>query len=194
MVLDRAHAAGLARKAAQGDTAAFRGLIEATQGVVYRVALRVVRDAADAEDVVQETYVKAWQSLARMRDPEAVVGWICAIARHVATDRVRAKRSRPQAFSDADAARIAVERLTSDAPGADTLVASRQTREVVQRALDELDEKYRLALVLKDVDGLSAAEVSEALGIPIGTVESRATRAREKLAAKLKRLVAGGKL
>lgn len=185
---------GLAAKAAQGDSAAFRMLIEQTQGVVYRVALRTVGDSADAEDVVQETYVRAWQKLSTLKDTAAVSGWLCRIARNVATDKLRARKSRPQVFANDDDAREAVDRLVSDAPGADALVNSRQVGAVVQAAVAELDERYRVALLLKDVDGMSAPEIAAALEIPVGTVESRASRAREQLGKKLARFVKDGRL
>ena len=185
---------GLATKAARGDSAAFRLLIEQTQGVVYRVALRTVGDSADAEDVVQETYVRAWQKLSTLKDTAAVSGWLCRIARNVATDKLRARKSRPQVFADDDAARDAVDRLVADDPGADSLVNSKQVGAVVQAAVAELDERYRVALLLKDVDGMSAPEIASALEIPVGTVESRASRAREQLGKKLLRFVKEGKL
>lgn len=185
---------GLASKAAQGDSASFRLLIEQTQGVVYRVALRTVGDSADAEDVVQETYVRAWQKLSTLKDTAAVSGWLCRIARNVATDKLRARKSRPQVFANDDDAREAVDRLVSDAPGADALVNSRQVGAVVQAAVSELDERYRVALLLKDVDGMSAPEIAAALEIPVGTVESRASRARDQLGKKLARFVKDGRL
>lgn len=183
----------LARRASQGDSAAFRALIEATQGVVYRVALRTVGDSADAEDVVQETYVRAWQKLSTLKDTAAVTGWLCRIARNVATDKLRARKSRPQVFSNEEDARVAVDRLVSDAPGADSLVNSRQVSAVVREAVSELDERYRTALLLKDVDGMSAPEIARALDVPVGTVESRASRAREQLGKKLARFVTAGR-
>jgi RNA polymerase sigma-70 factor (ECF subfamily) len=186
--------AELARKAAQGDTGAFRSLIEATQGVVYRVALRSIGNDADADDVVQETFVRAWQKLGTMKNEAAVVGWLCAIARNVATDRRRARKNHPAPFVDDESARVAVERLCSDAPGAESLVSSRESAAVVRAAVAELDEKYRIALLLKDVDGMSAPEIAAALDIPVGTVESRASRARSLLAGKLRRLMEKGKL
>ena len=88
--------AALAARAARGDSVAFRALLNATSAVVYRVALRTVGDSADAEDVVQETYVRAWQRLPTLKDHGAVVGWLCRIAANIATDKLRARKSRPQ--------------------------------------------------------------------------------------------------
>src|SRR5262245_41114887 len=79
----------LARRAAQGDRDAFRGLVDETHRTVYRVALRVTNDRADAEEVVQETYIRVWEGIRSLRDPAAALAWICQISRYVARDRVR---------------------------------------------------------------------------------------------------------
>lgn len=186
--------AALAARAARGDSTAFRALLNATNGVVYRVALRTVGDTADAEDVVQETYVRAWQRLPGLKDHGAIVGWLCRIATNIATDKLRARKSRPQVLANDDDARIAVERLTNDTPGAESLINSREVSAVVRAAVMEVDERYRVAMLLKDVDGLPAAEIAAALDIPVGTVESRASRGRDQLKQRLSKLVRSGKL
>lgn len=186
--------AALAARAARGDSKAFRALLDATSGVVYRVALRTVGDSADAEDVVQETYVRAWQRLPTLKDHGAIVGWLCRIASNIATDKLRARKSRPQVLASDDDARVAVERLTNDTPGAESLINSREVSAVVRAAVMDIDERYRVAMLLKDVDGLSAAEIAAALDIPVGTVESRASRGRDQLKQRLTKLVRSGKL
>jgi len=194
MVADRDQLAELARKAALGDSHAFRQLVVATTDLVYRVALRTVGTSADAEDVVQDTFVRAWQKLSTLNDPAAVAGWLCRIARNIGTDKLRARKNRPTVFGDDDTARIAVERLVSDAPGAETLINSTETAAVVRAALEQVDEKFRIALLLKDVDGLPAATIATMLDIPVGTVESRASRGRDQLGKVLARFVKAGKL
>src|SRR5258706_11544707 len=78
--------AEIARKAALGDRDAFEALVEATHGVVYRVAFRVCGSRADAEDVVQDTFIRALSGLSTVKDLGATQGWLCAIARNFATD------------------------------------------------------------------------------------------------------------
>ncbi len=185
---------GLAERAARRDEVAFRALIDATHGLVYRVSLRLIGDHASAEDIVQETFVRAWQKLDTLRDTATVTAWLCRIASNLARDRLRAQRVRPKVFDNDDDAARAIERLHSDAPGADSLVNSREVRVVVRAAVASLDERFRVVLLLKDVDGMSAPDIAKLLDIPVGTVESRASRARDQLGKKLMRLSAQGRL
>lgn len=194
MDLDRDQLADLTRRAAAGDSAAFRRLVVAMTDTVYRVALRTVGTSADAEDVVQDTWVRAWQKLPTLKDHHAVAGWLCQIARNISTDKLRSKKRRPTVFADDDTARVAVERLVSDVPGAESLVNSSETAAVVREALQHVDEKYRVAMLLKDVDQLSAATIATMLEIPVGTVESRASRGRDQLGKVLARFVRSGRL
>jgi RNA polymerase sigma-70 factor (ECF subfamily) len=186
--------ARLARLAGDGDEAAFRQLIELTHARMFQVALRVCGGRAEAEDAVQDAYLRAWQSLPRLREPSKVVGWLAAIARNAARDRMRARRRRPAPFLDEETERTAVALLTSDDPDGEAVIGSEQTRVVVAAALETIDEKFRVPMLLKDVDGLSGAEVAELLGVPVGTVESRATRGRAKLAKRLRKLIDEGRL
>src|SRR5438067_2414176 len=85
----------LSRRSAAGEERAFGELVEHTHRVVYRLALRILGARADAEDVVQETFTRAWQGLATVRDHGAVLGWLCQVARHVSYERLRQQRRRP---------------------------------------------------------------------------------------------------
>ena len=114
--------------------------------------------------------------------------------RRLLADKLRARKSRPQVLASDDDARVAVERLTNDTPGAESLINSREVSAVVRAAVMDIDERYRVAMLLKDVDGLSAAEIAAALDIPVGTVESRASRGRDQLKQRLTKLVRSGKL
>lgn len=182
----------VARAAAGGDRDAFRALVEATSAVVYRVALRSLGEPADADDVVQETYVRAWRSLDRLRDPAAVVGWLCRIAANVAADLHRSRGRRRTWSLDAsseDGAAL-VERLSSDDPDPEKQVGDAQLARAALALVGELSEKHRMVLLLREVDGMSYAEIAGALGLSVGTVESRLHRARAALARKIARLEA----
>jgi RNA polymerase sigma-70 factor (ECF subfamily) len=182
----------LAERAAKGDRAAFAGLVEATKDVVYRVALRTTGSAQDAEDVVQETFVRAWSSLSRVDDLRAIRAWLCAVARNAATDRVRSS-ARRRAWSidaprDDDAAPLR-DALVADAPGPDVQLESAQAGAMLAGAIAALKEKHRVVLTLREIDGLGYEEIAEALGVAVGTVESRLHRAREALVKKLRHTV-----
>jgi RNA polymerase sigma-70 factor (ECF subfamily) len=181
----------LVERAAQGDARAFGALVERTHAVVYRLALRMLGGAAEAEDAVQETYVRAWQSLGSLRDRRAALGWICGIARNVASERRRARGRRRFVSLDqpaSDDAPAPLEELAGNEAGPDERLASAEVGARVLAALEGLKEKHRLILSLREIDGMSYEEIASALGVPVGTVESRLYRARAALAKKLKAL------
>jgi RNA polymerase sigma-70 factor, ECF subfamily len=183
--------ADLAGKAAGGDRRAFRALVDRTHRTVYRVALRILDDSAGAEDVVQETYVRAWRGLAKIRDPLAAYGWICRIARNVATDQLRA-RGRKKALSldlpVGEGRSPLVELLVHPAAGPERRMGDAEVARAVREAIASLKEKHRLVLTLRELDGMSYEELAIALGCSLGTVESRLHRARKALARKLRGL------
>jgi len=182
--------AAAAARARAGERAAFRELIELSSPRIYRLALRVVRDPDEADDVVQETYIRAWDRIEELRDPAAVTGWLSRIARNAARDRLRWwKRLRREPFDDATGlARLMAEAQTRGARSPDEELASAETSAALARAVAALPERQRVVLLLREVDGMSYEEIAEALGIPIGTVESRLHRGRAALARRLERL------
>lgn len=183
--LDPDRLATLLTRARGGDAGAFRSFVEETTPVVYRLALRTLADEHEAEDAVQETYVRAWQALDRVRDAQAALAWVCRVARNVAADRARARgrRARP-AFGDEE--QRWAERLASEAEDPHALLESAEARRFVRGVIDELPEKHRVVLWLREVDQLSTEETAAALGVAVGTVESRLSRARAALAKKVK--------
>lgn len=173
-----------AHRAQAGNAGAFRELVEGSHETVFRLAAALVGDRDEAADVVQETYMRAWDRLEELREPGAVMGWLCRIARNVAQDRRRGWWSRIRApLDEADP--------PFDAPDAaaapDEALATAERAAAVRRALSRLPEKHRVVLVLREVEGMSYEEVAEALGVPVGTVESRLHRARRGLARRLGR-------
>ena len=177
--------ADVARRARDGEAAAFRVLVERTSGALFRIALRTLDDRAEAEDVVQESYAKAWQSMGALREPGAVLGWLARITQNLARDRLRARKARPTTSLDDDERRVIAERLCAADPGADQVASDKQTSAFVHEVLGTLKEKHRVVLLLKEVDGMTADEIGALLGIPAGTVESRLVRARGILAKKI---------
>jgi len=172
--------APLAERTRDGDPAAFRELVEATSARLYRLARHLMRDADEAEDVVQETYIRAWQRRGDLRDPQAVVPWLSRIARNAARDRLRWWRRRPER------ARVEIEPPAAESP-ADAQLVDAQRGAEVRRALDVLSEKHRVILLLREVEDMSYEQIAELLGLPLGTVESRLHRARAALASKLEK-------
>jgi RNA polymerase sigma-70 factor (ECF subfamily) len=171
-----------AERARAGDTAAFRDVVRATQGTIFRLAAALVTDGDEAADVVQETYIRAWDAREALRDGAAALGWLCRIARNVAHDRRRTWWSRIRAPMDEAALEA---RPAEDDPPADEALAAAQSARTVRRALAALPEKHRVVLTLREVEGMSYEEIAVALGVPVGTVESRLHRARAGLARRL---------
>jgi RNA polymerase sigma-70 factor (ECF subfamily) len=163
-----------------GDPEAFRALVGETHATVFRLAAALVSDRDEAADVTQETYVRAWGRVGELRDGAAALGWLCRIARNVAHDRRRSWWSRMRAPLDALAGEAAPR---EEAPDASLAAAERAS--AVRAALAKLPEKQRVVLALRELEGLSYDEIAAALGVPVGTVESRLHRARGALARRL---------
>jgi RNA polymerase sigma-70 factor (ECF subfamily) len=181
---DDASASGLrlaAERTRAGDPAAFREMVRATHGTVFRLAAALVADRDEAADVVQETYIRAWDARGALRDGAAALGWLCRIARNVAHDRRRSWWSRIRApLEDA-----ALEARPAAGGAADEALAAAESARSVRRAMAALPEKHRVVLALREVEGMSYEEIAAALGVPVGTVESRLHRARAGLARRL---------
>ena len=178
-------------RAASGDREAFRRLVDQTHRTVYRLAFHILGSEQDAEDVVQETYIRTWKGLPTLRNPKVVASWIYRVARNAAYDRLR-KRSRQKADSldrpaGEDLAPL-VELLASDQPGPEDRFGSAEVTAAIRAALLKLKEKHRLILTLREVEGMSYEEIGTALGCSLGTVESRLHRARKALARRLRTL------
>jgi RNA polymerase sigma-70 factor (ECF subfamily) len=159
-------------RAQAGDKAAYGHLVQRYQRLVVSVAYRHGLDLAEAEDVAQETFVKAWLALPRYRESAGSLrAWLCRIA--INTTRDVHRRERP-------AQELDEHMPDSDHNPADQAEAQSK-RWAVRRALDQLPAASRAALVLREYEGLSYAEIADALGIPLGTVMSRLNYARSRL-------------
>lgn len=163
-------------KARRGEGAAFAELVERHAGALYRLAYALVSDAADAEDVLQETLIAVYRQAGRFRRESAVKTWMSAILVRQAA-RLRRHRARRRAES-LDAAGERAGR----GGGADF-------RLDLAEALEDLSPEHREVIALREIRGLSYAEIAEALAVPRGTVESRLHRARQALRERLKEYV-----
>ena len=149
-----------------------RVMIDEHSGAVYRVALGVVRDPSLAEDVTQETMISAWKSLATYRGEGSERSWILRIAHNTAVSTLRRIR---------DEATDPGLRPDRPVPGAEVHAAGRGDLAVLRSALDSLDELSRSIVILRDVEGLSYAEIADTLAVPVPTVKTRLLRARREL-------------
>lgn len=156
--------------------AAFAEVVDRHARRLHAVCLRILGSHADAEEAVQETFVRLARSAASFRGDAALSTWLFRVAHNVCTDRIRHEARRPRT-PVADVAELA------EAPSTDEQHAADARAEIgeVGRALRRLDETSRTLLLLVAVDGLSYAEAAEATGQAVGTVKSRVSRARVRL-------------
>ncbi len=179
----------LVGRAAAGDHDAFEALVLAYQKQVYNLALRMAGNPDDALDLSQETFLRAWRGLPSFRAGAAFSTWLYRLAGNVCIDFLRRRRREktvPLYAPDGEGGETGLD-LPSPIPDALAQALSRFEREQVAWALSRLEPDYRAALTLRAVDGLSYAEIAEALDIPAGTVKSRIARAREKMRALLQK-------
>jgi RNA polymerase sigma-70 factor (ECF subfamily) len=167
---------GSTPEGSSGDEAAFAALVREHARAVFGVVFRRVGDRVMAEDLSQETFLRAWRARDSYRgDPSEIRGWLCTIASNVARDHVRAVRRRPReeegTFIDIPA--------TDDDPASYAEAADSLLR--LRSALAELPSNQREMFLLRERDGLSYKEIAVVLGCPIGTVMSGLARAREQL-------------
>ena len=146
--------------------------------LAYRVALGVLRNSAEAEDVAQDAMLRAYRNFHRLRDRERFRGWIARTAWRLALDRIRAagRRERREFFAQ----------VNGPEQGVENIVASHEFQQHVERAMDALPEKLRLVMVLAAIEGYDTREVAALLAIPEGTVRSRLFHARKQMAESLK--------
>lgn len=152
---------------------------------LYGAAMRLTRNPADAEDLVQETYVKAFKSAGKYAPGTNLRGWLFTILHnHFLNDRRRAKASPVDA--DSEVVERASAALTSDVETAEQALVQRASDDEVRAALDAVPDPFRQAVWLRDAEGFSYVEIAEMLNIPAGTVMSRISRGRRLLAAELR--------
>ncbi len=164
----------------------YTALVETHLDALHRTAARLTRNAQEAEDVVQETFLRAWRSLDQLREPAGARAWLFCLLRSAYIDNVRKTARRPQLVS------LKEEEIAAEPATSLELRDYTERRELeehfdqeVLRAMDELPEEERLALLFQVFGGLSYQEISEAMECPLGTVMSRLHRAKTALRRRL---------
>jgi RNA polymerase sigma-70 factor (ECF subfamily) len=148
-----------------------------SSALAFRVALGVLRNRDDAEDVAQEAFLRAYQNFNRLRDRDRFRAWLVRIAWRLALDRIRASRRRT-----ARETAVMVQELSVPERTVEDIRASREFEQRLARAMDALPEKLRVVLVLGAVEGHDTREIGRLLELPEGTVKSRLFHARRRLA------------
>jgi RNA polymerase sigma-70 factor (ECF subfamily) len=192
---DALHDERLIRAAQGGELASFNALVVRHERAVFNVCLRLLRDVGLAEDAAQDTFVKAWVSVAAFRGG-LVRPWLLRIATNRCYDLLRARGRRPADSLDAEPYEIEPE-WTSQVGAVEhpeTFAARAELSIHLERALAALPEDQRLAVILVDVQGYGYEEVATITGVALGTVKSRISRARARLRQALRDDAATGEL
>jgi RNA polymerase sigma-70 factor (ECF subfamily) len=162
----------LIRHARRGDREAFGRLVYRYREGAVNVVYRMCGDAQLAEDAAQDAFIRAWEALPRYRHRGTFKAWLYRIALNCARDALR--RRRPTADVD-------LLPMTSDAPGPERQMLRRERAALVQKAVLQLPDASRAALILREYEGLSYKEIAQTLDLPLGTVMSRLHYARSRL-------------
>ncbi|WP_281773103.1 RNA polymerase sigma factor RpoE [Haemophilus parahaemolyticus] len=181
----------LVEKAQQGDKKAFNLLVVRYQNRVAGLLTRYVsRD--DIPDIVQESFIKAYRSLASFRGESAFYTWLYRIAVNTAKNHLTALGRRPPKedilAEDAESYDAGTQLREADTP--ENLVLSNELKRVVFETIENLPEELKIAITLREIEGLSYEEIAEVMSCPVGTVRSRIFRAREAIDAKIQPLMA----
>jgi RNA polymerase sigma-70 factor (ECF subfamily) len=173
----------LVRRALARDEAAVRAIMQANNRRLYRLARGILRNDSEAEDVVQEAYVRAFTHLESFRGDSSLSTWLSRIAMNEALGRLRRRRpaveldSLPQGALEAEIIQFPL----SAAADPEKSMAQREIQAVVERAIDELPEAFRLVFITRVIEGMNVEETAEILSLKPETVKSRLHRARNML-------------
>ena len=161
------------------EVAGTEELFRTCEDRIYRYIFGLVRNRAEAEDLTQDTFLRAFRAHDSLRDPEAVRGWLYRIATHVCLDRLRQRK--PHVSMDSEEGTVGVKSAVSTITSADEIVERKETSACVQRCLDFLPDNYRAVILLYEAHSLTAAEIADLLGVTLATVKIRLHRARRRL-------------
>jgi len=194
----------LVQRAVAGDVRAFELLVIKYQRRVERLIGRMVRDVDLVPDIAQETFIRAYRALGQFRGDAQFYTWLYRIAVNTAKKQLLSMKNDPlvlhasAASDDEDetsGGHWAHSDGASDSETPDAVLASKEIAQAVNDAMDALPEELRLAITLREIEGMSYEAIAQALECPIGTVRSRIFRAREAISARIKPLLdrQGGK-
>ncbi len=172
--------ADLVQACLAGKARAFGRLYERYEAMVYELAYRLTRNREDAEDVLQDTFLKAMRSLRTYNHQHKFSTWLLTIAHRLCIDRWRAGRGRDVSLDGGADARSV--QLPSAGEGPEEHLSKREHAALVEKGLREVPEEYRTFLILRHRLDLTYEEISRLMDMPLGTVKTRIHRAREKLA------------
>jgi RNA polymerase sigma-70 factor (ECF subfamily) len=186
---------GLVRRVQRGERGAYDLLVLKYQHKIVKLVMRYLRDPADAEDVAQEAFIKAYRALPQFRGDSAFYTWLYRIAINTAKNALAARDRNPVTYDldmqGNDESTDMVGRL-KDPETPEGLALTEEIRSTVNAAISQLPQDLRTAIVLRELEGMSYEEIAAAMDCPVGTVRSRIFRAREAIDRQLREVFDGG--
>jgi RNA polymerase sigma-70 factor (ECF subfamily) len=186
---------GLVRRVQRGEKGAFDLLVLKYQHKVVKLVMRYMRDPADAEDVAQEAFIKAYRALPQFRGDSAFYTWLYRIAINTAKNAMVSRSRSPIRYDldlqDPDESHE-LQARHSDSETPEALLLTEEIQNIVIQAIEALPEDLKTAIELRELEGLSYEKIAETMGCPVGTVRSRIFRAREAIDRKLAEVFEGG--
>lgn len=173
----------LIERCKHGDREAFTKIMEKYQNIMFGMAYNILSDYQDAEDAVQETFIKAYKSISSFKGQSAFTTWLYVICRNACNDilRKRQKHSNVTSVDLEDSEDSSIREIKSDEPTPEECMEMSETQALVRDGINALKPEYKEVIVLSDMQELSYEEISAILKIPVGTVKSRLNRARSAL-------------
>nr|WP_051109267.1 RNA polymerase sigma factor SigW [Paenibacillus ginsengihumi] len=181
----------LARLAKSGDRAAFAELVELYNDKIYHLAYRMLRNRHEAEEIVQETFLRVYMNLDKYDEQQKFSTWIYRIGTNLCIDRLRKRKpnySLDAEMSDGDGNDWYSTLPSEEDTPAEQLVLS-ETQQQIRATIDTLPDKYKAVVILRYLQDLSLQEISEALSMPVTTIKTRLHRGREFLRKKLEQIL-----
>ncbi|MDI3312335.1 MAG: sigma-70 family RNA polymerase sigma factor, partial [Thermoanaerobacterium sp.] len=160
-------------KAQEGDIESFENVIASYQNYIYNVIYRIVGSKEDALDLTQETFIKAFVNIKKFRGKSEFKTWLYRIAVNTSLDFMRKRKGVEEQLDD-----------ISDFKTPEDIFDDKMTREIIMSELNKLKDDYKIAIILRDIEGLTYSEIAEITNSNIGTVKSRISRARYALKEK----------
>jgi len=172
----------LISKAQKGDRKAFESLIKAHEKNVYNLALKLLKNREDVLDAAQDAFLKAWISIGSFRGDSGFSAWLYRLTYNTCLDVLRKAKKGEIISLTSDDEEEKVSDVRDDAPTPEEHAEKKELRKTVRDAVDALPDEYRQIIIMREFTGLSYGEIADATGLNEGTVKSRLSRARQKLA------------
>lgn len=182
------------RHSQRGDETAFGELVRRHQQPVFRFCVRILKNAEDAEDIAQETFVQAYRNIKKFRPKAKFSTWLFTIARNLSLNLIRDEKRGRRIMVSVDDDNAGVNLVDDAARRPDRLATGGETSELVRTAIDKLLPDHKTIIVLRDLEGFSYDEIAEVMNCRAGTVKSRLSRARQHLKEILVRVMQDGDL